>query len=143
MGRKGVTLVSLTIYVIAAVMVIGALAFINVNFMERTGELSKRTNIINEYAEFCSFFIEDVKSNSTILDYTSKELRFPNGRKYTIKAVGDHFELYMDSIKICEDLIDASFDYNIDINGVWANVKFSKGDNIINNSQLYILGRGY
>jgi PKD repeat protein len=143
MKNKGVTLVSLTIYVIVAVMLIGALAFININFMSQTSELSKRTKIVDEYAKFSAFFIEDVKANNTILDYTSKEIRFPNGRKYTIKQVGEHFEVYVDSIKITEDLIDANFDYDIEHNCVMVSFKFTKGKNIIINSQSYLLGRGY
>lgn len=143
MRNRGVTLVSLSIYIIVAVMIVGALAFINVNFMTRTGELSKRTKIINEYTKFCSFFIEDVKTNETILDYTSEEIRFPNGRKYTIKKAGESFDIYVNSIKICEDLIEAGFDYSLEQNSLFVSFKFSNGKNIISNNQSYLVGRGY
>ena len=109
-NQKGVTLVSLTIYVIVAAAVVVLLAFLNVNFFARMKELTKMTNVTGESSKFCSSFIRDVKGSNSVLEYSDNELRLSNGVKYEIRKQagssgdGETYAIYKDSIKICENI---------------------------------------
>ena len=77
-GQKGVTLTTLTIYIIVATIFLGTVAFININFMSELGQLTKRSKITNEMTKFYSFFVEDVKSAGKVLEYSDNYIKFDN-----------------------------------------------------------------
>ena len=121
-NEKGVTLVSLTIYVIVAGIVIVLLSFLNANFFSRIADLTNRTNVTNEYSKFCSAFIRDLKSSDSVLEYNQNELRLSNGvvyeiRKQTTNSNGDEtYAIYKDSIKVCENIKPKRINIS-DVNG--------------------------
>ena len=61
-SSRGVTLTTLSIYIIVSTILLGTLAFVNINFMSELGELTKRSRLTNEMTKFYSYFIEDIKS---------------------------------------------------------------------------------
>lgn len=106
-NQKGVTLASLTIYVIVAAIVMVMLAFLNANFFSRITELTNQTNVTNEYSKFCSSFVRDAKGSDSVVEYTQNQIIFSNGSTYEIRILDgtdDTYAIYKDSIKVCENI---------------------------------------
>ena len=70
------------------------LSFINANFFSKMKVLTNKTNVSSEYSKFCSFFIKDLKSSDSVLEYNENEIRFSNGSVYEIKKIEDIFRLF-------------------------------------------------
>lgn len=157
MNTKGVTLISLSIYVVVAGVVIAALAFLNVNIISQISELTDKTEISNEYAKFCSAFISDLKASSNITTYTKNEITFSNGIKYLIKKVSDkdEYAIYKDSVKVCEGIVlhneiqgesvltGPYFDYDYTSNILTVVLKFKKGSFEFVSDESYLVGKGF
>lgn len=59
-SEKGITLISLTVYIIVMVIVVGIIGVISKYFYTNTNSLSKTMNPLTEYTKFNSFFSEEV-----------------------------------------------------------------------------------
>ena len=106
-NQKGVTLVSLTIYIIVAGIVFLIVAFLNANFFSRMSELINESKVTNEFSKFCSVFIRDVKNSESITEYNDKQLKFSNGAVYEVRKLENTeatYAIYRNSVKICESL---------------------------------------
>lgn len=162
-NQKGVTLASLTIYVIVAGIVVILLAFLNANFFSQMSDLTSKTKVTNQYSRFMSFFINDLKSSDTVLEYSQSEIKFSNGSKYEIRKMEDEnkYVIYRDSIKICENIVSKYFyiedtdeyihapifDYDHLTNTVTVALMFSSdtegAQNAFETMQTYAVGKGY
>lgn len=134
-NQNGVTLVSLTIYVIVASIVIMIISFLNVNFFNRMTELTNQTTVSNQYSKFCSSFIRDVKGSASVLEYNQNEIRFSNGSVYEIKiqeGTEDLFAIYKDSIKVCDNIRAKYINALNDENEKWVRTPIFDYDNINN-----------
>lgn len=152
-GQKGVTLTTLTIYIIVSTILLGTLAFLNANFMSELGELTKRSKLTNEMTKVYSYFIDDVKSANGILEYSENFIKFNNGVQYTIKyrsnakvedgQTYDIYEVYRGNNLITDELSGAFFDYNVDENYVKVRLYAVQEDIIKEDEQYFKVGRGY
>ena len=82
---RGVTLVSLSIYVIVAAVVIGSLTFLNVNFFSKIDVLTNETLISNEHSKFLASFIKDVKNSDKVSEYSETRIKFSDNATYEIR----------------------------------------------------------
>ncbi len=163
-SNRGVTLASLTIYVIVTGIVLVMLAFLNVNFFQRISDLTAQTSVTNEYSKFCSYFLKDLKSSDRVLAYDSSEIEFSNGAKYEIKkkentpADKEDYMIYRNGVEICDSIIgqylennssgetvDTPFiDYDFSKNTVTMILYFSNRDSYsFESQQTYQVGKGY
>ena len=86
--QKGVTLISLTIYVIALTIIVGILATISGFFYKNVDDTKEKTEPLTEFTNFNSFFIKEVEKTNIKLkncepDYivftdnnTSEDIRY-------------------------------------------------------------------
>ena len=152
-GQKGVTLTTLTIYIIVATIFLGTVAFININFMSELGQLTKRSKITNEMTKFYSFFVEDVKSAGKVLEYSDNYIKFDNGVQYSVtyrsnkESVGeqeyDVYEINRGSALITDKISDVFFDYNNEDKYIKVRLYYNDNDIIKNDEQFFKVGRGY
>ena len=162
-SQSGVTLATLTIYVIVAGIVVIILAFLNANFFSQMSDLTNKTEVTNQYARFASFFVKDLKASKMVDEYNSNEVTFRNGAKYEIRKSENEekYVIYRDSIKICENIVpkyfyveetddyvkSPCFDYDHLENTVTAFLVFARKDandkNIFESTQVYKVGKGY
>lgn len=150
-NKKGVTLASLTVYVIVLVIILIAMTFISANYTSQISEVTAKGRISNEYTKFYSFLISDIKSANTVIEYADEYIRLDNDVKYSIKYkyVNDEenqkrqYEIYRNDIKISENILDANFDYNNQNNVLSVNLKYIYGNVMIEKSQDFRVGRGY
>lgn len=151
--QDGVTLTTLTIYIIVATIFLGTLAFININFMSELGELTKRSKVINEMTKFYSFFVEDVKSAGRVLEFSENYIKFDNGVQYSVayraneesmNAQGyDVYEIYRGEALITDKISGVFFDYNNENEYIKVRLYYEDDEIIKNDEQYFKVGRGY
>lgn len=162
-SQKGVTLATLTIYVIVASVVVIILAFLNANFFSQMSDLTTKTEVTNQYARFASFFVKDLKSSESVKEYNDSEVLFANGVKYEIRKLEneDKYVIYRDSVKICENIVpkyfyveeiddyvkSPCFNYDHLENTITAFLVFARNNandkNVFESTQVYKVGKGY
>lgn len=150
-NKRGVTLASLTVYVIVLVIILAALTFVSANYTSQIADVTARGRISNEYNKFYSFLINDIKAADTVIEYSDDYIRLNNDIKYTIKYkyISEEenqkrqYEIYRNDIKISENILDANFDYD-DINNVLnVSLRYLYGNIMVEKSQSFKVGRGY
>lgn len=110
--EKGVTLVSLTIYIIAMTIVIAVISMISTYFFKNTRTVLKDVEPITEQTRFSSFFTDEVnRSNSKILACDKYYVIFDNGVQYTF--VPENKGIYRNQAKICRGVEDCQFERTI------------------------------
>ena len=83
-SQRGVTLISLTIYIIVMTIVIGIVSLISTYFYENTHSVLNDIDPITEYTRFSSIFTEEVNHNNIkILAWDNHYVVFSNGVQYT------------------------------------------------------------
>ena len=83
-SQRGVTLISLTIYIIVMTIVIGIVSLISTYFYENTHSVLNDIEPITEYTRFSSIFTEEVNHNNIkILAWDNHYVVFSNGVQYT------------------------------------------------------------
>lgn len=106
--EKGITLLSLVIYMIVLVMVISMLAIISDMFFTNTKYLNESGKYVSEYNKFNMYFIEDVKNNKDTYEVTNNEIIFEDGTVYTYKE-GPDYGIYRNKVKICNNIAFCNF----------------------------------
>ena len=116
-NQKGVTLVTLVIYVISILLIISALAIINQIFFNNADLLTESSHNMAEYNKFNMYFLEDVKNNSDAAvleegtavseEVEGNEIVFKDGTTYIYKE--EDSGIYRNKVKICENIEACSF----------------------------------
>lgn len=122
-SEKGITLISLTIYLTAMCLVIAMLATFSNLFYSNSAYLKENSKNMSEYNKFNMYFIEDVKNNKEVSSITNNEIVFEDGTIYTYKASPDN-SIYRNKVKICKNI---------------AYCKFKKDEQKINNTTKKII----
>ncbi len=111
-SQKGITLISLTVYIIVMVIVVATLTIISNFFFSNMKTASKNINPLTEYTKFTTFFTDEVNhSNIKVLDCQNDYVVFDNGVQYTF--VKDNKGIYRNKIKICRNVQSCNFAYEI------------------------------
>lgn len=148
-NKRGVTIASLTIYVVVLTVILVILTFVSGNYTSQISEITNRGRISNEYIKFYSFIISDLKSANTIVEYSEDFVRFDNDVKYTIKYISNRatekvqYEIYRNDVLVTENMLDAFFDYDVENNTFLVNLKYIYGSTMLEEQQTFKVGRGY
>lgn len=82
-SEKGITLISLTVYIIVMLVVIGILETISTFFYSNLGIVKDSAKYASEFDRFNSNIIKDVKNNYKVnVDDTKKTIIFEDGTTY-------------------------------------------------------------
>lgn len=116
-SQKGITLISLTIYVIVMALVIGVIAILSTFFYSNMKDINQTVDPITEYTKFNSFFSDEVNhENIKILECGVYEegtenqqnyIVFDNGVQYTF--VKKNKGIYRNQVKIAKEIEDCTF----------------------------------
>ena len=112
-SEKGVTLLSLVIYMIIFTMVLGILTVISNYFYKNIYQVKETPKYISEFNKFSMFFVNDVKSNNDIESITSTTLEFKDGTKYKF----ENNKIYRDEKEIAKYIRNFTFtlsEYKVD-----------------------------
>lgn len=102
-SEKGITLMTLIIYIIVMCIVLAMLSLVSDMFFSNTNYLKDTTKYMSEYNKFNMYFIEDVKNNKDILSISDTEIIFEDGTIYSYKPSPDN-SIYRNKVKICNNI---------------------------------------
>lgn len=112
-SEKGVTLLSLVIYMIIFTMVLGILTVVSNYFYRNIYQVKETPKYISEFNKFSMFFVNDVKSNNDIKNITATTLEFKDGTKYK----WENNKIYRDDKEIAKYIRNFTFtlsEYKVD-----------------------------
>lgn len=125
-SQKGITLISLTIYIIVMIAVIGIIAVVTGTFMESLEDANFYNDPIAEYTAFNSYFSEEVNyTNIKILACEENYVIFDNGVQYSF--IEENQGIYRNKVKICWDVEECTFSQSIENEKTVITVHFVSG----------------
>ena len=130
--QKGVTLISLTIYVIAMAVVVGILATVTTFFYKNVRDVNVDINPITQFTTFNSYFSDEVNHSNLkiikcgITDSNQTYIVFSNDIQYTY--VPENKGIYRNKVKICTNIENCEFSESIQNGKSVVTVKFNAGD---------------
>lgn len=111
-SQKGVTLISLTIYVIAMVTIVAIVTVISGFFYTNMEVASNTVNPLTEYTKFNSFFTDEINhENIKVWECKENYVVFDNGVQYTY--ISENKGIYRNKVKIANEVQSCSFEYKI------------------------------
>lgn len=112
-GQKGITLISLTIYIIVMAIVVGIVATISTYFYTNQNAASSQIEPLTEYTKFNSFFVDEINHEGIqVLECKENYIAFNNGVQYTF--VPENKGIYRNRIKISKGIQNCTFNYTIE-----------------------------
>ena len=130
--QKGVTLISLTIYVITMAIVVGILATITTFFYKNVKDVNVDIDPITQFTTFNSYFTDEINySNLKVVKCgTTRSYQnyivFSNGVQYTY--VPENKGIYRNQVKICRNIDICIFSEKIENGKSIVTVNFSVGN---------------
>lgn len=132
-SQKGITLISLTVYIIVTLIMVAVIAVISTYFYTNTDTSSKTINPLTEYTKFNGFFSEEINHNNLkILKCEEDYIVFDTGIQYSY--VPENKGIYRNHVKICRDVERCIFENKIkngkNVISVYMKIGTSKGKNV-------------
>lgn len=104
---KGVTLVSLVVYIVVMSIVIAVMSAIISNFYKNTTTVQGSIEEIIKFNKFNMYFLKEVKSNDNSIDSISENyILFSSGNSFSIL----NNAIYYNNIQICEEVDNIMFE---------------------------------
>ena len=98
-NRRGITLVSLAIYIIVMTIAIGIMNTIINNFYQNTDTMKGNVAEIVKFNKFNNYFLKEVKSKNNEVDNISNDyILFTSGNAFSIS----NDVIYYNNIQICD-----------------------------------------
>lgn len=137
-SEKGVTLISVTIYVIVMTLLVAIISVITNYFYKNVELNSKQEEINNQYTKFISYFTEEVnKENNKILEINTEYSDSGNKISYIIFSSGNQYtfmqeneSIYVGKVKIASSVKDCDF-ISVDDTKIEINIIFEGEENDI------------
>ena len=116
--NRGITLISLMIYIIGMLIVIGIISTLTSFFYKNIDITNIGENVTGQYTNFSSIFVYEInKENNKVVDCKISEengfkisyIIFSSGNQYTFKE--ENNAIYKNGIKVCENVEDCDFSY--------------------------------
>ncbi len=103
--EKGITLISLIIYIIAVLLTVSFLSVVSTHFYSNTKYLMDNGKYASEFNKFNMYFIEDVKNNSAVYSIEKNRIVFEDGTIYTYS----NNSIYKNKVEICKNIEKCEF----------------------------------
>lgn len=139
-NEKGITLVSLVIYIVIFVVIIGIMTTISTFFFGNVSTTMNVPRYASEFNKFVMFFGVDIKNNNSA-NVTATSIEFENGTKYEFK----NNRIYRNDFIIAEDVLECTFTsdtYNVNSitkNIINTNIKIGRNDSIFEKNIDFVL----
>lgn len=105
--EKGITLMSLIIYIIVLMLVTAMLIKVSDTFFFNLKNISDSEKYTAEFNKFNMYFIEDIKNNKSTYKLENDEIIFENGIIYTYKM--EEQAIYRNKVKVCSNVTNCEF----------------------------------
>ena len=116
-SERGITLISITIYVIVMTLLVALISIITNYFYKNVNISSKQEEINNQYTKFVSYFSEEVNNpENKILEVKTENGETDNKISYIIFSSGNQYTfvkqnkaIYQGKVKIASFIKDCDF----------------------------------
>lgn len=126
-GNRGVTIASLTVYVIAMLLVIATIATITSFFYTNVSNLDTQSQNISEITKFNMYFLEETKkSGNEVMLASDNQITFSSGNTYTFQDSS----IYLNSVRICENVKNVKFSVENNEDREIVSILITIGDNL-------------
>lgn len=126
-SNRGVTIASLTIYVIAMLAVVGIIATITSFFYTNVTNLEDSSANVSEITKFNMYFLQEVKNtNNEIIELKENSITFSTGNVFTFQDNS----IYLNNIRICENIKNFNLSIEENNNKQVINVLITVGENV-------------
>lgn len=113
-SEKGITLVSLILYVVVMTIVLAVMSSIISSFYQNTDTVQGNVGEIVEFSKFNNYFLKEVKTKNNKVDkIDTNYILFSSGNSFSIS----NNAIYYNSIKICNDVQSMEIKSGKDGNG--------------------------
>ena len=115
--EKGITMISLVVYVAVMTVVIGVMSSIITNFYQNTDAVQENIQEIVEFSKFNNYFLKEVKTIDNKVDHISTDnnyILFTSGNSFSIS----NDEIYYNNIKICDNVQSMQISLGKNGNGI-------------------------
>lgn len=125
-SQKGITLISVSIYVIVMIVVVGVIAVVTGAFMKTLKSADFNNDPIAEYTTFNSYFSEEVNHQGLkVVECQNDYIVFDNGVQYSF--IAENSGIYRNQVKICRDIENCTFSQSENNGKTIITVKFKAG----------------
>lgn len=133
-NQKGITLVSLSVYIIGMMVIIAIVATLTTFFYKNINNIDDN-DISTDYTKFTKIFSSEInKSGNTVVDaktYIENDKKvsyiiFSSGNQYTYKE--ENKSIYQNNIKICTQIDNCEFSYSYQNSQYKINVELIAGN---------------
>ena len=132
-SQKGITLISLTIYIIVMVIVVTVVALISNYMFKNMNSVSEAIDPLTEYIRFNSFFTDEVNTRGIkILDCQDDYILFDNNVQYTFVEANE--AIYLNKAKIAKNVTNCTFSVSENDGKKQINVQITLDDNETKNT---------
>lgn len=126
-SQKGITLVSLTIYIIGMTLMIAIVSLISNYFYTNTKSVLNTVDPLAEYTKITSILTQEINhSNINVLECGEDYIVFDNGIQYSF--VKENKGIYKNMVKIGRNIENCRFEHVIKQGKDVVNVKITIGD---------------
>lgn len=106
-NQKGVTLISLIVYIIVLTIIISILSLVSQMFFTNIKYITEKGKYVSEFNKFNMYFIKDVKNNKDVLECKSNKIILEDGTIYTYNS--EENSIYRNKVKICNNISNCAF----------------------------------
>ena len=111
-SQKGITLISLTIYIIGMTMAVSVIAVLSTYFYTNMDDDIQNFDLYSEYTKFDGFFSKEVNHNNIkVVECQDQYVVFNNGVQYMF--VPENKAIYKNKVKVCRKVENCTFNYTI------------------------------
>ena len=112
--ENGITMVSLVVYVLAMLVVLGILSAVRISFYTNIENSEGNIEEIVEFNKFNTYFLEEIKRyNNEVESLSANYILFSSGNSFSIA----NNSIYYNNIKICENVKEMLISLEQDANG--------------------------
>lgn len=136
-SEKGITLISITIYVIVMLIVVSVITVLTQYFYKNVDVNSASQDFNQQYTKFNSYFLEETNKKGNKVagigdlegsteDAVQRYILFSNGNQYTF--IQNNRAIYTNHVKIAENIDDCSFTLGTENNKTVITVTIKRND---------------
>lgn len=125
-SQRGITLVSLIVYVFVMTVVVGIIAVVTGNFMKSLRDANFYNDPIAEYTSFNSYFTEDINRKGVqVLECKEDYIVLDNDVQYSF--IAENKGIYRNQVKICWDIDSCTFSESEENGKTVVTIEFKAG----------------
>lgn len=110
--EKGITLVSLIMYIVAMTLIVVVIATISRSFYKNISQFGNSDSIELKVEKFNTFFLKQINTASTtVSSCNTTKIVFSDGTNYEYKNNAIYYGTSDKSLKLCDGVTDLKFEY--------------------------------